>query len=160
MPPILGRLLVVHTIYSVNALCIRRETAAFLAKLACVAGPEFGPVFAPPFLVAPAGITLCQTGVIEKHGLCPENAEDEAKADMISACAHDYIAEGRSAFHPGPCLVVWFCSCDYIPFTSVCGCAGCSGQHRQLFFSEGGSCSGCGQVSGPWRSLPALDGLL
>ena len=65
-----------------------------------------GPVFAPPILVTSEGLTLCQTAVIVKYlakrfGLCPPVLEDEARADMISACVHDFIAEGRSAFHPG-----------------------------------------------------------
>ncbi len=37
----------------------------------------------------------------KQFGLCPASADDEALADMISACAHDYIGEGRARFHPG-----------------------------------------------------------
>ena len=47
---------------------------------------------------------LCQTPVVCKYlgkefGLCPENPIDEAKAEQVNATIHDYIGEGRLAFH-------------------------------------------------------------
>jgi glutathione S-transferase len=48
---------------------------------------------------------LAQTGVCAKHlaiefGLYPKDPIDASHADQIVTTVHEYIAEGRSAFHP------------------------------------------------------------
>ncbi|XP_076460332.1 glutathione S-transferase-like [Babylonia areolata] len=61
------------------------------------------PVFAVP-VIEKGGFSLSQTGVAcrylgKKHGLYPASEEDEWHADQINTTVHDYIGEGRLAFH-------------------------------------------------------------
>ncbi|KAL5006889.1 hypothetical protein ScPMuIL_015695 [Solemya velum] len=61
------------------------------------------PLFAPPVLKR-GDFQICQTGTICKYlgkefGMYPETEEDVWHADMLTSCIHDYIGEGRLAFH-------------------------------------------------------------
>lgn len=61
------------------------------------------PAFAVP-LIQKGDFSLSQTGVVcrylgKKHGLYPTKETDEWHADQLNATVHDYIAEGRLAFH-------------------------------------------------------------
>ncbi|KAL8574738.1 hypothetical protein ACOMHN_023942 [Nucella lapillus] len=61
------------------------------------------PVFAVPVLQK-GDLSLSQTGVIcrylgKKHGLYPASDPDEWHAEQLNATIHDYIGEGRLAFH-------------------------------------------------------------
>lgn len=61
------------------------------------------PHFAPP-MVRKGSLQLSQTPAIccylgKEFGLYPEQKEDRLHAEQISLCCHDYIAEGRLAFH-------------------------------------------------------------
>ncbi|KAK3610950.1 hypothetical protein CHS0354_038999 [Potamilus streckersoni] len=61
------------------------------------------PVLAPP-VIKKGKFQMSQTPAIcrylgKEFGLYPENAEDEAHADQVNLTIHDYIAEGRLAFH-------------------------------------------------------------
>lgn len=59
--------------------------------------------FAPP-VIKKGDFELGQTHVIcrylaEKYGLCPSKEKENARAEEISLTCHDFIAEGRLAFH-------------------------------------------------------------
>ncbi|CAH1788919.1 unnamed protein product [Owenia fusiformis] len=61
------------------------------------------PCFAVP-MIKKGDFQLCQTPVIckylgKKFGLYPETEEDIWHAEQVNATVHDYIAEGRLAFH-------------------------------------------------------------
>jgi len=61
------------------------------------------PCLTPP-MIKKGDFQLCQTPVIckflgKEFGLYPENAIDEVKAEQINITIHDFIAEGRLAFH-------------------------------------------------------------
>ncbi|XP_060572023.1 uncharacterized protein LOC132730183 [Ruditapes philippinarum] len=61
------------------------------------------PHFAPP-MIKKGNFQLSQTSVICRYlgevlGIYPDTVEDKLHAEQISACCHDYIAEGRLAFH-------------------------------------------------------------
>ncbi|KAL3846871.1 hypothetical protein ACJMK2_017824 [Sinanodonta woodiana] len=61
------------------------------------------PVLAPP-VIKKGNFQMCQTPAIcrylgKEFGLYPENPVDEAHADQVNLTIHDYIAEGRLAFH-------------------------------------------------------------
>ncbi|PVD30114.1 hypothetical protein C0Q70_09376 [Pomacea canaliculata] len=61
------------------------------------------PTFAPP-LIQRDDFSLSQTGIIckylgKKYGLYPTNEVDEWHAEQVNATIHDYIGEGRLAFH-------------------------------------------------------------
>ncbi|CAM9876603.1 unnamed protein product [Lampetra planeri] len=61
------------------------------------------PALAPP-LIRKGSFTLSQTPVICRYlgrrlGLWPQSEEDEWHADQVNATIHDFIAEGRLAFH-------------------------------------------------------------
>lgn len=62
------------------------------------------PVLAPP-AIRKGSFVACQTAVCAKHlavqfGMYPVDAGDACHADQIVATVHEYIAEGRMAFHP------------------------------------------------------------
>lgn len=63
------------------------------------------PVLAPP-VIRKDDFVLCQTPVCAKHlavefGMYPSSSRDDAsRAEQIVATVHEYIAEGRMAFHP------------------------------------------------------------
>lgn len=68
-----------------------------------VQNPEF-PVLAPP-AIRRGEFALSQTAICAKYiamqfGLYPKNPEYAAKAEQIVTTVHEYIAEGRMAFHP------------------------------------------------------------
>ncbi|CAG2239709.1 glutathione S-transferase-like isoform X1 [Mytilus edulis] len=61
------------------------------------------PVLFPP-VIRKGDFQLGQTSVIckylgEKYGLVPDNEQDKWRADMINTELHDYLAQGRLAFH-------------------------------------------------------------
>lgn len=61
------------------------------------------PVLFPP-VIRKGDFQLSQTPVIckylgERYGLVPEKEEDKWHAEMINTQLHDYLAEGRLAFH-------------------------------------------------------------
>merc|ERR1712048_562949 len=62
------------------------------------------PALAPP-AIRKGHFILGQTAVCAKHlavefGLFPQSQADASHADQIVTTVHEYIAEGRSAFHP------------------------------------------------------------
>jgi len=62
------------------------------------------PVLAPP-AIRKGSFVACQTAVCAKHlatmfGLYPVDPAEACHADQIVATVHEYIAEGRIAFHP------------------------------------------------------------
>lgn len=61
------------------------------------------PVMFPPVLKR-GDFHLCQTSVIckylgEEFGLMPKSEEEKWQADQVNATIHDFVAEGRLAFH-------------------------------------------------------------
>ena len=70
----------------------------------CIAFQVEGwPCLTPP-MIKKGDFQLCQTPVIckflgKEFGLYPDNAIDEAKAEQINTTIHDFIGEGRLAFH-------------------------------------------------------------
>jgi len=66
--------------------------------------PAGYPVLAPP-AIRKGGFALCQTAVCAKFlaqrlGLYPADPLQAAKGEQVVATVHEYIAEGRMAFHP------------------------------------------------------------
>jgi len=66
--------------------------------------PAGFPVLAPP-AIRKGGFALCQTAVCAKFlaqrlGLYPADPLQAAKGEQVVATVHEYIAEGRMAFHP------------------------------------------------------------
>lgn len=62
------------------------------------------PVLAPP-VIRKGHFVLSQTSVCAKHlaidfGLYPSDPADASHADQIVASVHEFVAEGRMAFHP------------------------------------------------------------
>jgi glutathione S-transferase len=62
------------------------------------------PVLAPP-AIRKRNFVLCQTAICAKHlaiefSMYPERLEDASHAEQIVATVHEFIAEGRTAFHP------------------------------------------------------------
>ncbi|XP_045168606.2 uncharacterized protein LOC123531584 isoform X2 [Mercenaria mercenaria] len=79
------------------------ETFASLRKLIIDGEMEGYPHFAPP-MIKKGSFQVSQTPVIcrylgEELGLYPATLEDKLHAEQINQCCHDYIAEGRLAFH-------------------------------------------------------------
>ena len=69
----------------------------FLSKV------EGWPCLTPP-MIKKGNFQLCQTPVICKYlgkefGLYPDNPLDEIKGEQVNTTIHDFIAEGRLAFH-------------------------------------------------------------
>lgn len=111
-PGFAGRAEFIRLMFAIAAVPFRdlakeapEESRKEIIAIRSGANPDFGVVFAPPFLKTSSGLALCQTSVIVKYiakrfGFSPADLDAEATADMISACVMDYLAEGRSAFHP------------------------------------------------------------
>lgn len=62
------------------------------------------PVLAPP-AIRKGDFVLCQTPICAKHlaiefDMYPKNQMDASHAEQIVTTVHEYIAEGRMAFHP------------------------------------------------------------
>eukprot|EP00794_Sanderia_malayensis_P004677 gene4677-5287_t len=102
--PLAGRGEFVRVIFEEAGVAYKENNDAELLTSMFKQAKDTGwPCFAPP-MIKRGDFKLCQTPVIckylgKKFGLYPEGEVNEVKAEQINASIHDFIGEGRLAFH-------------------------------------------------------------